>query len=203
MSGPLKITGRQSSGFGTHRLALALAFLATIALVPLGVRAAGSGAALRREQARAETVVVEVRRHEELRAKLAASPDGSADTGDRGGRGGPTPSLATRVSGVLSAAGLSQSNLAGLSPESTAQRSDAGTALRRRATLTLQSLTLRDLGRFIGEWRAREPAWAVTSIDLAPVTNSKPAPGADIPIRVVLVVETLSFETEMHENQTP
>jgi hypothetical protein len=169
-------------------------------LIPLAVRAGGSGASLRREQARAEAIVAGVGRLEELRAKLAASPDGSADTG---GRGGPTPSLATRVSGVLSAAGLSQSNLAGLSPESTAQRSDAGTALRRRATLTLQSLTLRDLGRFIGEWKAREPAWAVTSIDLAPVTNSKPAPGADLPIRVVLVVETLSFETEMHENQTP
>ncbi len=167
-------------------------------LIPLAVRAGGSGASLRREQARAEAIVADVGRLEELRAKLAASPDGSADTS-----GAPTPSLATRVSGVLSAAGLSQSNLAGLSPESTAQRSDAGTALRRRATLTLQSLTLRDLGRFIGEWRAREPAWDVTSIDLAPVTSSKPAPGADLPIRVVLVVETLSFENQPRENQTP
>ncbi|MBX3360295.1 MAG: hypothetical protein KF912_10405 [Phycisphaeraceae bacterium] len=166
--------------------------------MPLFVRAAGSGAALRREHARAEAIVAGVGRLEELRAKLAASQDGSADTSVA-----PTPSLATRVSSVLSAAGLSQSNLAGLSPESTALRSDAGTALRRRATLTLQLLTLRDLGRFVAEWKAREPAWAVTSIDLAPATNAKPAPGADLPIRVVLVVETLSFENQPHENQTP
>lgn len=198
MSDPGNTAGRLSGGLGTHRLALALAVLATIVLIPLAVRAGGSGASLRREHARAEAIVADVGRLEELRAKLAASSDGPADTS-----GAPTPSLATRVSGVLSAAGLSQSNLAGLSPESTAQRSDAGTALRRRATLTLQSLTLRDLGRFIGEWKAREPAWAVTSIDLAPVTNAKPAPGADLPLRVVLVVETLSFENQPHENQTP
>jgi hypothetical protein len=61
-----------------------------------------------------------------------------------------------------SAAGLSQSILAGLSPESIAQQSDTGTALRRRATLTLQSLTLPQLGAFIAEWRAREPGWAVS-----------------------------------------
>ncbi len=198
MSGPRNTAGRLSSGVSAHRLALALAILATIAIVPLVVRASGAGASLKRERVRAEAIIAEVGRLEQLRAKLAASPNSSTDVQDV-----PAASLATRVSGVLSAAGLSQSNLAGLSPESTAQRSDAGTALRRRATLTLQSLTLRDLGRFIGEWKAREPAWAVTSIDLAPVTSSKPAPGADLPIRVVLVVETLSFETEMHENQTP
>ncbi len=194
MNGSRTTAGRLTSGVGTHRLALTLAVLATLAIVPLVVRAAGSEASLQRERVRAEVIVADVGRLEQLRAKLAASPNSSTDVQDV-----PAASLATRVSGVLSAAGLSQSNLAGLSPESAAQRSDAGTALRRRATLTLQSLTLRDLGRFIGEWRVREPAWTVTSIDLAPVSNAtpphdKPAPGADLPIRVVLVVETLSFD---------
>jgi hypothetical protein len=194
MSSPCNTAGRLTNGVGAHRLALALAIFATIALVPLVVRASGAGASLKRERVRAEAIVADVGHLEQLRAKLAASPNSSTDVQDV-----PAASLATRVSGVLSAAGLSQSNLAGLSPESAAQRSDAGTALRRRATLTLQSLTLRDLGRFIAEWRAREPAWVVTSIDLAPVTNAnpphdKPAPGADLHIRVVLVVETLSFD---------
>lgn len=192
MSGAPITTGR-SSGLGAHRLAVALAVLATMALVPLAVRASGARASVQREHVRAEAILADVGRLEQLRAKLAASPDASADSD-----GAPAASLATRVSVVLSAAGLNQSNLAGLSPESAAQRSDAGTALRRRATLTLQSLTLRELGRFIAEWRAREPAWAVTSIDLAPVTNGEPEPGADLPIRVVLVVEALTFE-----NQSP
>ncbi len=200
MRGPRNAAGTLPNGFGTHRLALALAVLATIALVPLVVRTARSGASLQRERARAEASITAVGQLERVRARLAALPHASADNG---GSGTPTASLATRVSGVLSAAGLNQSNLAGLSPESAAQRSDAGTALRRRATLTLQSLTLPDLGRFIGEWRAREPAWAVTSIDLTPVTNAKPEPGTDLPVRVVLVVETLSFENHPHENQTP
>ena len=102
--------------------------------------------------------------------------------------------LAARVSAVLAASGLAQSSLAGLSPESVVQRSEAGTALRVRATLTLQSVTLPEVGRFIAEWRSRYPAWILTSIDLAPDAGDKVTPGSDLPIRAVLVVESIAFD---------
>jgi hypothetical protein len=173
-----------------------LAALVTLASLPVALRASDSARLARRERARALAVVADVERLQALRASLAAEGAEGAHGTDDEQAGSLT--LAARVSAVLAAAGLGQSSLAGLSPQSVVQRSDAGTALRVRATLTLQSVTLPEVGRFIAEWRSRHPAWTLTSIDLAPdagaQTNVKITPGSDLPIRAVLVVESIAFD---------
>lgn len=177
-----------------------LAALVTLAALPVALRASDSARLARRERARALTVVADVERLHTLRASLAAdgaeggagATSGDALGSDDGGSNSLT--LAARVSGVLAASGLGQSCLAGLSPESVVQRSEAGTALRVRATLTLQSVTLPQVGRFIAEWRSRHPAWTLTSIDLAPDAGAKITPGSDLLIRAVLVVESIAFD---------
>ncbi len=166
-----------------------LAALVTLAALPVALRASDAARLARRERARALAVVADVERLHALRASLAAEGAHGTD-----GEQSDSLTLAARVSAVLAAAGLGQSSLAGLSPESVVQRSDAGTALRVRATLTLQSVTLPEVGRFIAEWRSRHPAWTLTSIDLAPDAGAKITPGSDLPIRAVLVVESIAFD---------
>lgn len=166
-----------------------LAALVTLAALPVALRASDSARLARRERARAFAVVEDIERLHALRASLAAEGAHGTD-GEQAG----SLTLAARVSAVLAASGLGQSSLAGLSPESVVQRSEAGTALRVRATLTLQSVTLPEVGRFIAEWRSRYPAWILTSIDLAPDAGDKVTPGSDLPIRAVLVVESIAFD---------
>lgn len=175
-----------------------LAALVTLAALPVALRASDAARLVRREHTRALAVVADVERLNSLRASLAS--EGVGDDSDGSDLRASPPTLAARVSGVLAASGLPQSSLAGLSPESVVQRSDAGTALRVRATLTLQSITLPEVGRFIAEWRARHPAWALTSIDLAPDAGvqsgnkSAVTPGSDLPVCAVLVVESIAFD---------
>jgi len=83
------------------------------------------------------------------------------------------PGLATRVADVVSKAGLPQSSLQNLSPET--ETSVGGTALRRQvAKVTLDGLALPELGRFLQEWRTAEPAWTVSSIDITPAPARGP-----------------------------
>ena len=184
-----------------------LAAIVTLAALLVALRALDSARLAQRDRARALAVVADAERLNALRASLAA--EGADGTGAEPA-GSLTPTLAARVSGVLTASGLPQSSLAGLSPESVVQRSDAGTALRVRATLTLQSITLPEVGRFIAEWRTRHPAWALTSIDLVPEAGiqsgnkSAVTPGSDLPVRTVLVVESIAFDPhEPHDPHQP
>lgn len=100
--------------------------------------------------------------------------------------------LAERFARALADAGLPNSALASLSPESQDSPSNAGNAVKRRATLTLASITLPELGRFLDTWRGREAAWTVTSIDLSPDARGESAPGGDLPIRAVLTIESIA-----------
>jgi hypothetical protein len=173
-------------------LACFAAVLSTLLIIPLAARANHAHAAREREHAKASRVVEQANRIGALRAELASDKDAMSPGSDA--------PLATRVSAALAASGLEQSTLAGLSPESLSQQSGSQTTLRSRATLTLQNLTLPELGTFIAAWRDREPAWSITSLEMAPLANARAIqkPGADLPIRAVLILETLRFE-----NQTP
>src|SRR5690606_2866944 len=111
--------------------------------------------------------------------------------GEQGGQG-RAGTLAERTAGALADAGLPGSALQGVSPESQVGGDRSGGVSRRRATLTLAT-TLPQLGRFLGAWRAREPAWTVTGIDLAPEARGEAAPGSDLPIRAVLTIESIAF----------
>jgi hypothetical protein len=143
----------------------------------LAVAVAAPGAASAHAAAQGELVALgttsaHVKELASLRSRLAhgiTEPQGGAGT------------LAERVAPALAEAGMASSALQGVSPESQVGGGDS--VARRRATITF-SATLPDLGRFLDAWRAREPAWTVTGIDLAPERRGDaplPPPAATCP----------------------
>ncbi len=91
----------------------------------------------------------------------------------------PGTSLAQEVSALLAATGLPPSTLASLSTagEGTAGgptlagpgSSNAPRLLRRRASVALSGLTLPQLGGVLAAWRERLDAWAIVSVEVAPI----------------------------------
>lgn len=127
-----------------------------------------------------------VREFDRLQAQVAHWPALPADT-----------SLAQEISAALAAAGLPASALANLSPDSgiAVPGSAPGAGLTQlRAGLTLNDITLPQLGRFLAEWRHRQPAWTVTGIDLTPEqanADAARAIGGDLPLQAVLIIESI------------
>lgn len=155
---------------------------------------AASGALASRTQAaaaRAELALVAQRVGELERLRVAAPalpPAGSSD-------------LARLAASALAAAGRPASTLTSVSPGGqSAIAGPGGTtlAVRRQATLTLERLTLPQAGSFLSAWRAAEPAWTVSGLDLAPgpVDPRTASTGGDRPLRVVVTLECLSAATE-------
>ncbi|GMV25103.1 MAG: hypothetical protein AMXMBFR58_11340 [Phycisphaerae bacterium] len=120
----------------------------------------------------------------------------------------PSEDLTRRVSRVISAAGLASSVLSNVSPDSDqpagSAKSPGGTPLylRRSARLTLDGVTLPQLGRFLEAWRAAEPGWIVTSIDLSAASGTSggsrikspengSTTGRDRHLRALLAVEAI------------
>jgi hypothetical protein len=103
----------------------------------------------------------------------------------------PPAGLATHVADVISRSGLTQSTLQNLSPET--ESGLGATGLRKEtAKLTLEPLTLAELGRFLQEWRAAEPIWTVASIDITPTpTPTRGRAATDRPLRAVIGIETV------------
>ncbi len=109
--------------------------------------------------------------------------------------------LAPRVSAALSSSGLTPAALANLSVQSTPEGPVIAGSLRihrRHATLVLSQVSLPRLGAFLQTWRTAEPDWRPTAIDAAPEprarTDAPPAPGADLPLHIVLSLESLSLQ---------
>lgn len=127
------------------------------------------------------------RNAEIIATMLARAPDAPADDPSRGG-------LTPRVTAALERAGLPVGVLGSLSPEAESQvASQAGVRVTcRRATLTLSGVTLPSVGRFLDAWRAAEPAWTPTSIDVSPAGGQAPEAGGDLPLRAVVVIESIT-----------
>lgn len=135
--------------------------------------------------AQLRTVSEQAKRVSELRA-LGSLPSG---------RDGAAP-LAERVTAALSSAGLPSSVLSNFSPESESvdRTTSAGTpSKRRRATMTLAPITLPQVGTFLAAWKDRQPMWEVSSVDLSPQSNSAATPGGDLPLRVVIVIQSYTL----------
>lgn len=177
-------------------LLVSLPALATTGWVYRGAIAAELAAAKRRER-----VTSHAEELQQLRTTLPAWAHGVP------ARAEASASLAQRVPAAIAAAGLPATALSSLSPESNSGASEGlnktGVRIdRRRATLTFGALTLPQLGRFLAAWREREPHWVVTSIDATPERSSldrggnggQVQPGGDLPVRVVLAVESLSVQ---------
>jgi hypothetical protein len=110
--------------------------------------------------------------------------------------GRPATGLTPRISAVLSAAGLPASAMSSLSPEAESPIGDSELLARRtRATLTLGGVTLPQLGSFLSAWRSREPQWTIANLDLSPQGGKGESAGGDMPLRVVIGLETLFVES--------
>ncbi len=125
----------------------------------------------------------------ELRALRAAH---SGPTAGAAGRG----ALAARVSRALASAGVPASALASFSPQSQpVSHAPGGVLSRHSAAVVLAPITLPRLGSFLAAWRAAEPGWTISSIEVSP--ESAPAgaaPGADLPLRASMIFESVSVE---------
>jgi len=117
------------------------------------------------------------------------------------------------VNSALVEAGVAVTTLTALTPDAAASADGAGgdwRASRRGARLTLERLTLPQLGRFLAVWRRDHPRWTVTSIQLQPLAEppekqtSPAAEGTRVqqPLRVYLVLESSSF-TPLREPDQP
>ena len=108
--------------------------------------------------------------------------------------------LASRVASVLAASGLPRSSLADLSPQTQQALSKSAAVARDRATLTLASITLPQLGRFLNSWQQTQPLWTVTTLDISPMRQAS-AVGGDLPLRIVITLETMTVRTPEQKNQ--
>lgn len=178
----------------TQRLALLWVVMLAASALTLGWslhRHQAARSHLASEQAHLQRVHAQVDELRSLPATVVSSDQTSTQT------------LAARVADVMSASGLPRTALESLSPESErVTPASAGPSVSRRsATLTLTSVTLPDLGRFLDAWRQREPAWTITSIDLKPARDT--AATGDLPLRVVLTLERMDIRAATTREPTP
>jgi hypothetical protein len=144
---------------------------------------ARSSAALERE--RATTIVRQV-------ADLEAARPVAAQWRQRRR---PASGLAANLGQTLSACGIAPTALVNVSPQPESPLESASSTnadlRRQRAALTLYPVTLPQLGAFLEAWRAREPYWTVTTIDVSPDAAAKLPGGGDLPLRVVMNMEAV------------
>lgn len=108
----------------------------------------------------------------------------------------PPPNVSGQVADVLVEAGLAPALLTNLAPEA---ETSVGPRYRRQAArLTLEPVTLPDLGRFLKVWRSTRPEWTVVSITISPQilrqsgTNQPDAANTTAStVRVNLLIECL------------
>ncbi len=106
--------------------------------------------------------------------------------------------LSPILSGILANQGIPSQALASFSTGGSSSVGPESTVARERATLMLNSITLPQLGRVLQAWREAEPCWAVTSIELTPMTptsqdrtGSAASAGGDSPISASLTLEAM------------
>ena len=181
----------------TSRLGASAAILlvAIIALGSLGGLFMSASSFLSAKHARittAETLVLRRAQVEELaslRCATAALPRSSGD-------------LTSRMTAVLASCGLPSSTLGSVLPEPPVELPGPSGVARTRQVVrvSLEKLTLSTLGRVLDTWRAAEPAWAITAIDLAAVQAAKPlAPGEDrqLRLRATLTLDAVFSDTSV------
>jgi len=154
------------------------------------VSASGYLAARRERIAAAESLALRQAQAVELASLRRATATLPRSSGD----------LTSRMTAVLASCGLPSSTLGSVLPEPPVELpSPSGVARTRQvARVSLEKLTLPALGRVLDTWRAAEPAWAITAIDLAAVQAAKPlAAGGDrqLRLRATLTLEAVFSDT--------
>ncbi|MFO0836558.1 MAG: hypothetical protein U0638_16700 [Phycisphaerales bacterium] len=180
-------------------VSLTFAILATIALggvTALFLSASGYLAARRERIAAAELLTLRQAQAVELASLRRATATLPRSSGD----------LTSRMTTVLASCGLPSATIASVLPEPpVGLASQRGvTRTRQVARVSLEKLTLPALGRVLDTWRAAEPAWAITAIDLAAVQAAKPpAPGEDRQLRLRATLTLEAIFSEMDTKASP
>ncbi|MCE7974334.1 MAG: hypothetical protein DYG92_08445 [Leptolyngbya sp. PLA1] len=160
----------------------AAAGIAAAAVLPTAPRAASS-------RSRAAVAVQELEAVRRDAETLADSDQGPAPAG-------PSEGLAARLTACLRSCSLPTGMLSGVMPEPDSPTSTSKSAIvRRRARVSLEGPSLPQIGHFLAAWRRQTPEWCVSSIDLAPVAGPT-GTGADTPLRVQMMIESLTLRTE-------
>lgn len=180
----------RSQARGTSLLIVLLSVITLASAAALCMTASRYLAGRRARVSASEILVlrrVQVEELASLRRATATLPRSSGD-------------LTSRMTAVLASCGLPSSTLGSVLPEPPVELpSPRGLARTRQvARVSLEKLTLPALGRVLDTWRAAEPAWAITAIDLAAVQAAKaPAPGEDrqLRLRATLTLEAVFSDT--------
>ncbi|MFN0132486.1 MAG: hypothetical protein ACKVW3_08170 [Phycisphaerales bacterium] len=173
------------------RAATALIYIVMFITGVTAVSLAANRAALARTAlatARSDLAITTNQANELLRLRAAAPANPVAHR--------PASGLQPRLASALARCALPAATLASLAPE---PESSAGPGLRsQHATLVLTPITLPQLGGFLAAWRAAEPDWTVTSIELAQANlssrdtgNNSNALGGDLPLRAIVQLESV------------
>lgn len=151
-----------------------------------GSRASAAHAEAVRERIALEALAAKAGELARLRAALPPIPP----------RADAAP-LSERLPATLAACGLPAAVLAGVAPggEATVKSADGAPRARRTsATVSLQGLTLPQLGRVLEAWRAGGSGWTPVRLELAPLPGQRPGPaGGDLPLRVTMGLERLEM----------
>lgn len=105
----------------------------------------------------------------------------------------PEQDVIARVNATLADAGLPLSTFGGQAPESDAaidNRSAAGDSSRYRrqaVRLTLRELTVPQLGGFLTRWRATQPAWVPTRLELTHARSTPDSARFDVSLLITCV----------------
>lgn len=135
---------------------------------------------------RLESIDAKTAEIKQLRSQSPVTPSAAQDAA------GLTP----RLMQSLAAAGIPSSSLASLTPQNeTIRTPDGKQAVRRRAAVTLAPVRLPDLGTFIDGWRRQNPEAIISSIELSPDSGASVSPGGDLPLRVVMTIESVAVDT--------
>lgn len=114
----------------------------------------------------------------------------------------PKQDVIAQLNAALAEVGIRSDALTELEPLSDAAVARPGertTAYRRQSvSATLEGLTARQIGAFLGEWRTSQPAWVPTRVELYHVKN-QPEPALLYSARLVLTAVHVADEPALEQ----
>lgn len=169
---------------------LLLTLLSGIALVTLSfLHYRTSAARLHDSLTRSAAIAADLAEFNDLRSTHPASADPATAPTD----------LVGHVSASLHTASLAPSTLRALTP---AAPLDAASP-NQCASLTLEPLSLEQLGAFLNSVRANEAGWIATSIEITPVARPINPTGPLQPLRAILTIEAPPSPAALSHQFTP
>lgn len=103
--------------------------------------------------------------------------------------------LVSRLNAACTIAGVPRQAITAVAPGAESDLDPARNLRGQDASVTLDGVTLSQLGRFLDAWRATEPAWRVTGLQITPQSQGR-RDGATTPLRIQLALRTTFLTQE-------